>query len=88
MLDLFTPMDALDRDRYWTDTFHFQPDAVDTQARLIASHCLSALFPENGAGAARARDFEERSDDVGISRPAGPGIWRRQIRKGRKAEGG
>ena len=51
VLDLFTPMDALDRDRYWTDTFHFQPDAVDTQARLIASHCLSALFPENGAGA-------------------------------------
>jgi len=32
--------------------------------------------------------LEERSDGVGISRPAGLGIWRRQIRKGRKAEGG
>ena len=32
--------------------------------------------------------LEERGDDVGISRPAGPGIWRRQIRKGRKAAGG
>ena len=49
---------------------------------------FGAKILENGAGAARARDLEERSDDVGISRPAGPGIWRRQIRKGRKAEGG
>jgi len=37
-----------------------------------------------------ARALEERSDDVGISRPAGPGILERseKIRKGGKAEGG
>lgn len=50
VLDLFSPMDALDRDRYWTDTFHYQPEAVDMQAELIASHCLSALLPENAPG--------------------------------------
>ena len=50
VLDLFSPMDALDRDRYWTDTFHYQPEAVDLQAELIASHCLSALLPENAPG--------------------------------------
>ena len=47
VLDLFTPMDALDRDRYWTDTFHFQPDAVEMQAETIASHCLAVLLPDN-----------------------------------------
>ena len=46
VLDLFSPMDALDRDRYWTDTFHYQPDAVDMQAELIASHCLYVLSEE------------------------------------------
>ncbi len=36
VIDLFTPMDSLDRRKYWSDTYHFQKAAVDRQAELIA----------------------------------------------------
>ena len=38
LIDLFTPMDALDRERYWTDTYHFTEEAKIIQAVIIASH--------------------------------------------------
>ena len=44
IVDLFAPMDALERAEYWTDTFHFRTEAVDMQAKAIASHCLAELF--------------------------------------------
>ncbi len=37
VIDLFSPMDRLDRDKYWTDPFHFRPEAVKMQAEIIAS---------------------------------------------------
>ncbi|MCR5041875.1 MAG: SGNH/GDSL hydrolase family protein [Clostridia bacterium] len=47
IIDLFSPMDGLDRERYWSDTFHFSPEAVGIQAELIAL-CLTG---EDGSGA-------------------------------------
>jgi hypothetical protein len=41
--DLFEPMDALERDKYWSDTFHFKKTARDIQAKQVAEACLNAL---------------------------------------------
>ncbi len=38
--DLFTPMDKLDRDKFWTDTYHFTNEAKAMQADVIAAHLL------------------------------------------------
>lgn len=43
ILDLYTPMDLLDRNVYWSDLYHFKPDAVAIQAKTIAEHVLSRL---------------------------------------------
>ena len=43
VIDLFTPMDALDRERYWRDVYHFTDAAVDMQADIIARHVLKRL---------------------------------------------
>ena len=43
VIDLFTPMDALDRERYWRDVYHFTDAAVDMQADIIARHVLGRL---------------------------------------------
>ena len=43
VIDLFTPMDALDRERYWRDVYHFTPEAISMQADIIAAHVLDAL---------------------------------------------
>jgi len=37
VIDLFTPMDLLDRERYWTDTYHFTEEAKAMQADIIAA---------------------------------------------------
>lgn len=37
VIDLFTPMDALDRDEFWTDTYHFNDRAKDMQAEIITA---------------------------------------------------
>ncbi|MBQ3707167.1 MAG: SGNH/GDSL hydrolase family protein [Clostridia bacterium] len=42
-IDLFTPMDRLARDRYWTDTYHFTAEAVGMQAEILAGHILGTL---------------------------------------------
>ncbi|MBO5643381.1 MAG: SGNH/GDSL hydrolase family protein [Kiritimatiellae bacterium] len=41
--DLFKPMDALDRNEYWTDVFHFKKAAREIQAKQVSKACLSAL---------------------------------------------
>lgn len=43
LIDLFTPMDALARERYWRDTFHFTAEAIAMQADIIARHVLDRL---------------------------------------------
>lgn len=43
MIDLFTPMDALDRSEFWTDVYHFKPAAVEIQAKIIAEHVADRL---------------------------------------------
>lgn len=43
VIDLFTPMNALERGRYWRDVYHFTPEAIAMQADIIAAHVLDAL---------------------------------------------
>jgi len=43
IIDLFSAMYDLDRDKYWTDTYHFQSEAIAIQADLIADHVLKQL---------------------------------------------
>lgn len=43
VIDMFTPMDALDRDKYWTDTYHFTDAAKDMQAEIIAARVKDIL---------------------------------------------
>lgn len=43
LLDLFTAMDGLDRDAYWSDTYHFRAPAVEIQAGIIAEHVRKEL---------------------------------------------
>ena len=41
VIDLFSPMDALDREKYWTDVYHFTSEAKALQAEIIAGHISS-----------------------------------------------
>jgi len=43
IIDLFSAMDGLDRDEFWTDACHFQTEAIAIQADLIADHVLKQL---------------------------------------------
>lgn len=43
VIDLFSAMDPLDREEFWSDTYHFRPAAVDTQARLISEKVRAML---------------------------------------------
>ena len=43
LLDLFALMDGLDRETFWSDTYHFKMPAVDMQARALSDHVLSVL---------------------------------------------
>jgi hypothetical protein len=43
VIDLFTPMDALDRAQNWKDTHHFREDAVAMQGQIISDYVRKAL---------------------------------------------
>lgn len=43
VIDLFAAMDGLDREEYWSDTYHFRAPAVEIQAKLISGHVLAHL---------------------------------------------
>lgn len=43
VIDLFSAMDPLDRNEYWTDTYHFGEKARDMQGKIIADHVLERL---------------------------------------------
>ena len=43
VIDLFSAMDPLDRERYWSDNCHFRPEAIDIQAGIIADRVREML---------------------------------------------
>lgn len=43
VIDLFTPMDPLDREVCWSDCYHFKEDAKRMQADLLTSKVLNIL---------------------------------------------
>ncbi len=43
VIDLFAAMDVLDREEYWSDTFHFRGSAIDIQGNLLRDHILGRL---------------------------------------------
>ena len=45
VIDLFSAMEPLDRDTFWSDTYHFRPEAIEKQARIIADSVLEMLNP-------------------------------------------
>lgn len=45
VIDLFAAMDGLDREEYWSDTYHFHAPAIDIQAKCITEHVLAQLGP-------------------------------------------
>jgi len=46
VIDLFAEMDGLDREEYWSDTYHFRAPAIDMQAKCISAHVLAQLGPD------------------------------------------
>lgn len=44
VIDLFSLMDPLDRDKFWSDVYHFRPEAIELQAELIAG--TVGILPE------------------------------------------
>ena len=46
-IDLFTPMNALDREEHWRDAVHFRPAAIEMQGEIVAKHVAQAMgLPE------------------------------------------
>lgn len=43
VIDLFDPMDVLDREEFWSDTYHFRAPAIEMQAKIISDHVLTQL---------------------------------------------
>lgn len=40
--DLFSLMDPLDRNTYWSDTYHYKPAAITMQVNQVTAACLAA----------------------------------------------
>lgn len=49
ILDLYMPMDSLDRSVYWSDLYHFKAEAIRIQAKTIAEHVLGRLETVSGS---------------------------------------
>ena len=47
VIDLFSLMNPLDRDKFWCDVYHFRPEAIELQAELIAG--TVGILPEVAA---------------------------------------
>ena len=43
VIDLFSAMDPLDRETYWSDTYHFRAEAIEIQAQRIAERVREML---------------------------------------------
>jgi hypothetical protein len=64
--DLFALMDPLDRDVYWSDTYHYREDARKMQARQVADHVRAAL------GAKKASAVEAQTALAAATSETGP----------------
>ena len=45
VIDLFAAMDGLDREEFWSDTYHFRAPAIEMQAKVISDHVRKQLGP-------------------------------------------
>jgi len=43
VIDLFAVMDGLDREEFWSDTYHFRAPAIAMQAKEISDHVLERI---------------------------------------------
>ena len=50
VVDLFALMDPEDRETFWADTYHFRPEGIALQAKLLSEHILSRLDLRNVQG--------------------------------------
>ncbi len=50
-VDLFAPMNVLDREIFWSDVYHFKQEAKEIQAEILIAHILECL----GIGVAREK---------------------------------
>ncbi|MBR2365222.1 MAG: SGNH/GDSL hydrolase family protein [Lentisphaeria bacterium] len=60
VVDLFTPMDKLDREKYWSDEYHFREPAKIMQAEILASHVEKCL--QEKIAASDGKLFQKSSD--------------------------
>ena len=62
VIDLFTPMDKLDREKYWSDEYHFCEPAKIMQAEILAS-CVGKTLEKKIA--AFSGKLQQKSSDTG-----------------------
>lgn len=43
VIDLYSPMDKLDRNEFWNDLYHFKPSAIEIQADIMAEWISNKL---------------------------------------------
>lgn len=61
-VDLFTPMDKLDREKYWSDEYHFKDPAKLVQAEILAGYVENCLAEKI---AAHTGKLKQKSSDTG-----------------------
>ncbi len=64
--DLFALMDPLDRNKMWTDTYHYNAEGKKLQAAQVAEHIRTAL------GGKKASEEEAKAALKGAASPTGP----------------
>ena len=62
VVDLFTPMDKLDRKKYWSDEYHFKDPAKILQGEILASYVEKSLEKKIAAFAGKV---QQKSSDTG-----------------------
>ena len=62
VLDLFTPMDKLDRKKYWSDEYHFSEPAKIMQAEMLAAYVEKNLEKKIAAFSGK---LQQKSSDTG-----------------------
>jgi len=62
VVDLFSPLDGLDREEYWSDVFHFKDAGKDIQAEILKNHVLGRLGLADAAGSLCQQSSETGPD--------------------------
>lgn len=62
VVDLFTPMDKLDREKYWSDEYHFCEPAKIMQSEILAAYVEKTLEKKI---AALSGKLQQKSSDTG-----------------------